>query len=180
MAEELDPKPEGDEEIDEWGLVESSHERGDSQKSGPYVKVSKNGYVEAMVEATAMTDAIARSRDLAPHRWVLELRGNEKKSQVGCIPIPIEQARPGSVAVRRYEGKGSPRIAFHIGGVFTDYPSMRLKADIKCPIAQGTAPDGRPMLVIPLKAKLSTQTTTRQSGAESPGSESAAGEDPNG
>lgn len=175
MADEKIPKPGGTDGNEEWREVTSGYERGDGHKEGPYATVSKGGAVECGVEATALAEEIARERGLARHQWVLALRAGEKKGQVGCIPIPAEQATRATATVRWYEKTGSPRAAWHIGGVFKDYPTLRPKGTVKCLVSRATAPDGQPMLVLPVKAGISTQTATRDDGT--PGSQAAATEE---
>lgn len=163
---------------DEWGKVQSSWERGDGQKEGPFVAVSKKGAVQAAVEASEMLSRIVEARGLAPHTWVLDFRGNPKRGQVACIPIATAGAPRSAASVRWSKRQGSPRASWHIGGVFKDYPDLAPKSDVKCAVVEATGPDGLPVLIIPVKVGLGTGTGGKEGGT--PGSQAAASENPKG
>ncbi len=156
-----------------WGDVTSGYERGDSHKEGSYITVSKHGAVDTSVEATDLILESARSRNLAMHTFVLSLKANEKTGQIAGIPIPVEQATKATPAIRWIEGSGSPTAAWHMGGLLKDYPTLRPKGTVRCPVSLATGPDGLPVLLIPIKAGVSTRTVPRE---ETPGSQTAAGD----
>lgn len=179
MAEDerIPMPPESDGEND-WERSTSGYERGDALKEGPWVKVSRNGAVEAGSEATAMALDVARARGFSQYDWAFDFFGSVTRGQILGVPIPLNQATKGSCLVRWYQGKGSPRASWHLGGVFKDFKDLRPKSDVKCRVTKGIGSDGIPVLIIPVKATLSTQTTSRNSGDPTPGSQSAAGEGP--
>lgn len=166
MAEEQLPKRPATNVDDEWQPVTSHWQRGDALKDGPYATLSRNGALLGTVEATARLERAAAARGLARHHYVLVFRANVKKGQVGCIPTAVADAEQGAAGIRWYEGKGSARAAFHIGGVFKDHPTLALKSDVRCTVNIATAPDGLPMLVIPIQAALDRTTSTRGGQAE--------------
>lgn len=158
--DELEKKSLTDSAI-EWLDVTSNHTPGDANRLGPYLSISKNGAAEALVDSTALIEQVARARGLHRHQYVLHPKAGVAQGIVGCIPIPLEKGTTSSISLRWVLNEGSPRVAFHIGGVFKDYPELALSGDIKCIISKGTAPDGLPMLLIPVKAVLNTHTTHR-------------------
>lgn len=176
MADEKVPKNPGNKGPDGWGKVTSGYQRGDATKVGPYISISKNGAVEALVDATALAEEVAGDRGLSRHQWAWDFRVNPQTGQVAHIPISAAEATKGSAGIRWYEGKGSPTASWHIGGVFKDYPALALTSDVKVVVTKAIGPDGLPVLVVPFNLGLSTQTNPR--GGETPGRESAAGEEP--
>lgn len=174
MADDKGFKPEENNWSEGWKKITEGYERGDALKEGPYVHVSKAGALEAGAEATAMAIEAAQARGYGQYQWAFDFIANEEKGQIACIPIPMGQASKESAPVRWYEGKGSPRAAWHVGGVFKQCRSLQPKSDVKCYLTKVTGPDGLPVLIIPIKANLSTQTST---GDETPGSQAAASEE---
>lgn len=166
-----------------WERVTSGYRRGDALQDGPWVTVAKSGATEAGTEATTMALEVAEDRGFGQHGWAFDFYANVKMGQVACVPIPLEEATKASGLVRWYDGKGSPRAAWHLGGVFKDYRELRPKSKVKCQVFKGTGPGGLPCLIIPVQTNLGTQTGSRegdktQSGA-TPGSQAAAGEESN-
>lgn len=180
MAEEdqLPMNPEDGAETDDWQRSTSGYERGDALKEGPWVKIKRTGSTEAGAEATAMALEVARKRGLGQYDWAFDFFGSNARGQIRGVPIPLNQATKGSCLVRWFEGKGSPRASWHMGGVFKDFKGLRPKSEVRCRVTIATGPDGLPVLVIPIKAALSTQSSSRSGGGETPGSQAAAGEGP--
>ncbi|MFZ5825498.1 MAG: hypothetical protein ACOY94_14450 [Bacillota bacterium] len=160
-----------------WKDVVSGYQRGDANKVGAYVTVTKHGAVEAPVEPTAMLLQCIRERGLAKTRCLLQFKANTDLGQVAAIPIPTKAGTPASGQINWSRGKGSPRASFHIGGVFKDYPELAPIGEVRCQVDIDTAPDGLPMLIIAVKAGVGTQTTSN-SGSHpnpTPGAQAAAG-----
>lgn len=175
MAEEDKvPANPAEDEADDWQRSTSGHERGDTQTEGPWANISRSGALEAGTEATALALEVARARGFSQYDWAWDFYGSAKLGQVQGVPIALDKATKGSCLVRWYKGKGSPRAAWHLGGVFKDFPDLRPKSGVRCRVTIGTGRDGLPVLIIPVKANLSTQTTSRTT----PGSQAAAGEEP--
>ncbi len=168
MADEPIPQPDADDD-DEWQEVTSSYHRGESLRRGAFVRVSKYGAVEATVSATELVEEIATERGLTRSEWVFALRASVKKGQVACIPVPVAEAPRGAVQPRWYQGKSSVRSAWHIGGVFKDYPALQRNGEVKCLVTRGTGPDGGPALIIPVGAGLDTKTVSGDSSDQSSG-----------
>jgi hypothetical protein len=174
MADDMDSKMKG---WEGWGDVQSGWQRGDGQREGAFVTVSKKGAVDASAETSQLLLEVAVERGLNKNGFVLDFKASVAKGQIACIPIPVQAATRSSAQVRWYEAAGlsTPRASFHVGGVFKDYPQLIPPSTVKCVVAKVIAPDGLPILVIPVKVGLGTQTTTRDDG--SPGSQAAATKD---
>lgn len=164
-------------EEDDWKRSTSGYERGDALKEGPWVKIARTGATEAGTEATAMALQVAKGRGFGQYDWAFDFYGSESKGQIRGVPIPLDKAIEGSCLVRWHLGKGSPRATWHMGGVFKDFKGLRPKSEVKCRVTIGTGRDGLPVLIIPVKATLSTQSTARENGGATPGSQAAAGEE---
>lgn len=163
MAENEERDRREEELEDAWETVDESYEVADARKDGAMASVSKHGAVRGNVEASALLEEIAEERGLPPKQYLLEITTRVKQGQVGGIPREVADAPAGSVAVRWYEGKGSPRASFHIGAAFKKHPKLAPSGrTVKALVTKGTASDGKPLLIIAVKAGLSTLTTTRK------------------
>lgn len=166
-----------------WVKATVGYERGDGQLEGTYVNASKAGAIEAGVEATALALDMAEELGLPQHSWAFDFYGDTASGQVACVFISLDKATRASGQVRFYEGKGSPRSAWHIGGLLKQHRSLRPKTDVRCAVTRGTGPGGVPALIIPLRSGVAVQTTRRKGEGEpenpaTPGNQAAAGETP--
>jgi len=172
---------------DGWDEVQTDYEKKDSYTVGTWVTISKKGAVQAVVESSDLIQQVALSRGLTMEQFVFRLNVNQKMKQISATPVPLSMAGNGTTAVHWRKDKGSPLATWHIGGVFKQYPKLRLTGQIRCLVTTAKGPDGLPVLILPLTAGTTVKTGSRSGGTsqsqnqnQSPGSQAAVGNEPDG
>jgi hypothetical protein len=147
--------------------------QGGAQRGAAAVVVNEWGLVETNAESTQLLDqtAIARNID-ATKDYMVDCLVDEEREVIGIYATT--EAGPGAITIRRYRNGAGSRISFHIGAALAEAPQLRPDfKEVKCLVHLEDGPDGKPVLVIPVKAGKAQITQSR-----TPGAEVAASEDP--
>lgn len=152
-------------------MVTSSYKvAGEALRDDPSVRIHPSGYSVANRGGSDLLDKVANTTE---QNYLVKYGVDVETDTIAVYLGNTNET--GLMRIRRLQGKGGSRIAFHLGGVWKEYPHLRPASKGDYAVRYDTDADGVPCLEIAMQAPLN-----KRKGSADPGDEtkkSAASED---
>lgn len=127
------------------------------------VTIHTSGRSDSNTEGGSLLDGLAKKAGLALEKYLVKLGVDEDRKLVSVTPVPFDTEL--SVPARRRRGI----VRFHLGGVFAEYPKLRLSTKSQCLVGSGVDAAGKDCMVISLNSAQPKRTVKRSSSSQQDG-----------